>query len=633
MPADQVTRQVHAIQTQVADRRLQEADLFAIVAEAARRQIPRVVLVRCFAPGNLAIFGSHPEVSVILADCVVAGGFYIDGSRLRSLEVRGTTVRGPVVARSAKFTDDVRVLDNSRLCAGLNLSLARIDGALACMDSFFGANPDGLAINGDRTRVGGMAAVGRSIVRGSLLLSASDLGELSLEGTSVVADGGSHAISAEGAVVRGMIDLRAVHAVGQVELSTVTTRRAVEFDGSHVVNPGGTAVRMQGARIGGNLFFRDGFQSFGLLNLGDAHVTGRLEIIGSTVRGSRATRTQESEPPPHVSVLCRGMTADGGATIGVGGHLDGLVDFGEATVRQLTIGGRITVPVAATALYADRLTSERVEFTEGVEVVGQTSLNHCEIDQLRIAGATIRGTPASIALEKTTVGTLVVRDNELTGAVNLTAADVEALSVDDESLEYFADRYLLEEFRFDRIVESTTSPLSLSAYVAFLRSDRREDRSYAPWRSLHAFLRGRSRVADAATVMLEAHRRNQPLWVRSTFGLLLGFGYRLRRLAAAAVLLVTVGSLVGLAGESAGVLVHECEFRSLECDAEYSFRSAAFGIDTAIPILEIPYARDWHDTGTDRLFTGVTLSVRVLGWALVTVAAAGLARFGRRYES
>lgn len=115
----------------------------------------------------------------------------------------------------------------------------------------------------------------------------SDLLVLSLEGC-VIRHVGNNAVAIMGDSLRARaLNLRRTVVNGELNLRAAEIANNIECDGGRIVNPAGTALSLNAARVGGSVFLRNGFIAEGEVNLCGA-VVGSLDCSKARLKNANA---------------------------------------------------------------------------------------------------------------------------------------------------------------------------------------------------------------------------------------------------------------------------------------------------------------------------------------------------------
>lgn len=231
----------------------------------------------------------------------------------------------------------------------------------------------------------------------------------------------SNGIRADGAIVHGPLCLRKIVSAGTIRLLGVEITGQLNCN-SAKLRAKGNALHADGAKIGGSVFLRDGFESEGTIRLLGAEITGELSCNGAKLKAKD-----------------NALYADG-AKIGGGVFLiDGFESEGEIRLLDTEITGQLACNGAKLKAKGDALSADNAKIggdvflTDGFESEGT----------IRLLGAEIGGNLAfreakvvEVACQNTVIkGDLIwqrIEKSEKTG-VNLAGAKVKNLRDDKDS--------------------------------------------------------------------------------------------------------------------------------------------------------------------------------------------------------
>src|SRR6266849_5661253 len=136
----------------------------------------------------------------------------------------------------------------------------------------------------------------RCSLDGELNLRCADVSEINFQGTWL------HSIAADGAQVRNRVFLRdGFHASGQVRFPAARIGGTLECDGSTFENPArpgspesGVALTAEGAIVGGGVFLRNGFNSFGEVKMAGAQLGGYFDCTNAIFSNPPQDQTKGS---------------------------------------------------------------------------------------------------------------------------------------------------------------------------------------------------------------------------------------------------------------------------------------------------------------------------------------------------
>ncbi|WP_436756652.1 hypothetical protein [Streptosporangium sp. V21-05] len=146
-------------------------------------------------------------------------------------------------------------------------------------------------------------------VQGTLRLAGAHIkGDLTLRGTRWSLPETSSLVSAQGVVVDSVVDLRDMEAVGgRLRFRSATIGGVLDAHRARLRNPGGEALLLQQAVVGGSILLKEGFTAEGRVLLNRCAVEGRIdcergtfaggiEAVSATARGGMRLRWAEVPP-------------------------------------------------------------------------------------------------------------------------------------------------------------------------------------------------------------------------------------------------------------------------------------------------------------------------------------------------
>jgi hypothetical protein len=177
-------------------------------------------------------------------------------------------------------------------------------------------------------------------VHGPLLLSRSDSnpfrcpgridltgahigGELSLSGAEIGGEG-PIALDANGAAIGASLSLRRMKATGLTDLTRVTIAGNLHAQGARFDHPGNEKVVLiaRGAKIGGDVFLRNGFAATGLVDFTRAEIQGGMLCDGATFETPGGTALSVNQARIGAALQLSQATASSEPRGRLRGHLD-----------------------------------------------------------------------------------------------------------------------------------------------------------------------------------------------------------------------------------------------------------------------------------------------------------------------
>jgi len=551
------------------------------------------------------------------------------------------------------------------LDAGLNLRDARAAGL--CLNRCR-TGP----ILAERMRVGGGLHLTRGLTNGEVrLLGAKITGDLDCSGGKFLGaeveteseKKGRVALNADRAEIGGNVFLNEkFHALGQVRLLGAKITGQLACSGGKFENAGGDALSADGAKIGSSVFLDGAFCATGAVRLLGAKITGDLACTGGEFVGAEVEIRRGKKEK--VALSADRAEIGGDVFLNEGFHATGEVRFlgAKITGNLSCIVGKFE-NAGGRALVADRAEiGGSVLLTQGFRATGE----------VRLLGARIRGdlscthsiieNPSGHALS---ADGLVVRrvlflsrGFKATGKVRLVHAKTRVL-VDDEASWPAHGDLNLEGFVYKGIVGPTDAASRLRWLGRqYPEKRRRGDYHPQPYEQLAAVLRRAGHVAQAKKVFMEKEKDLRKYgdlgpWARAWNWILwatIGYGYRVRRGAAAIVLL---GVLFFWLGNRADLLSPTFPSPAeagapSEKRLDETFCPWVYSLDTFLPIVDLHQEGRWlpNRGGGDVVtifwpdrYIGITWGKLLFiwfwfeigaGWLLTTLALAGLTGLIRR---
>lgn len=420
--------------------------------------------------------GSQPHAP----DHVVLG---LDGARIEGNVIlsQGFGASGPVF-KGAVFMRDV--------C---------IDGSFSCVGARFLGAPNGYALEIDRSEVRHNLEWHNVSIEGGV--SANGLrvgGSWQCAGASLASEPASlYALLGDGLQVGGALLLHGgFTASGGVRLFGARIAQSMDCSGGHFqasLRAGGAekqALMLDGARIGGGLFFRDRFCAEGEIRLRGAHIEGPLRWENATLRNVKKT-----------------------VVVADGARLNGPVSFQGCLVEG-----------------AVRMDSSLM--SQGLSIQ-KSALRHASGNVLDLSYAQIE---QQLSIKETTVG----------GRIVLTHASAARWEWDPS--QDLVGRTDLLGFTYGTLVKATTA-VPLNHWLSWMKRNARS--SPQPYRQLERAFRVDGHEQDARVIYIEGRKalrtqlatRRGKLW-DWTLDRLLGYGYKSGRALWVLVAVFALGWLV-----------------------------------------------------------------------------------------
>jgi hypothetical protein len=327
------------------------------------------------------------------------GGIRGNGLRLRGdMVLERVTVGGELELRNADVEGDLRVTG------------ARIE------------HPAGVALSGEGMRVRGSIAFTREFaVSGCIFLSSADVGanvvfnngrlEQPTQATAELADYYREcALIADEISVRGAVMMKEeLRVAGEVRMLGARIRGSAEF-GGEFRNPGGDALSMDGAHVGGALNLSPGFAAFGSTRLIGTEVGKDLDCSGAWFERELGPGEPEPTNRQEHDILRRIALSAGRVKVRGSVFLDGVTAIGGVRLVCSRIGGELRargakffMPVEGYRHVDARDLGLSVLNARGARIEGGCEFSGCETDGMFV-------------FHRSTIGAdLTVQDQKLRG--------------------------------------------------------------------------------------------------------------------------------------------------------------------------------------------------------------------------
>lgn len=538
----------------------------------------------------------------------------------------------------------------------------------------------GTALSAPRLTVGAEMTLEKACqIRGGMDLSMSDLSSLSIAGDcSLRADGGtaldlnnaelrSSLTIASGVTVGGTVTMRGARIRGDLSLRGVTLhapqRPAPALVGAETAEAGartdgpeptGYALVADGVKVGGNVYFSEGFTAGGPLRLPGAEVGGPLICRGAQLDGR--DKHGYALVADNITVAGSVELSDGFAAAGAV-RLPGAMITRALACDGAQLNGRDKEGVALRAggisisnLYlTDEFTAAGAIWLRSAHVRGSAYLAPKRLaDDLALdaAHAQIGGTLSWLPTE------------QVKGRVNLEGTVADQLKDDwsDGRQNGFwptKGSLHLDGFIYNRI--GGPRPATVAQRLDWIRSQYQRPPDGAgpglttqPYEQLTTVYRHAGQDTDARTIAI-ARRSDQ-----RSFGSLspfrwagnwlmdksIKYGYQTGRAIAGLTLLYLTVLLLSIVAQHHGVIVPVAATAQIHplpvatsCTGAYPcFYPAGYAIDIVIPIINVHQATYWGVTGNApwgwAWVTGTWIATG-LGWALATLLVAGYTGLAR----
>jgi hypothetical protein len=351
--------------------------------------------------------GSRPVIRAEVITALLLGAVPAEPGGAAGIQLRGAAIAGPLRLLGGATAWPLACQD-CQFDTGIDL----VDSAVRTVRI---TDSDLAAFDGTRLRLDGILDLAGSRVAGCVRLEhAKVTGQLSLRGS--VAGDAAAAVAATGLSVDGDVDFFHLEARGGVSLGGAAVTGIVDLTGARITAPGGRALVLSYATIGGKLDCRE-MAVDGETHANNCQVTAQLIMSGAQLGN-----------PGGVALFAGGLRAGGGSFLNEGFTARGVIRMiGARLDANLTIdGGTFDNPggealnlerAEMRSIHGDNLTCHGQLSLTGAQIGGDLSLPRAVLD----AGA---GAFALVAERAQVDGTLVLREVKALGEVNLRSVRV-----------------------------------------------------------------------------------------------------------------------------------------------------------------------------------------------------------------
>lgn len=584
---------------------------------------------------ELDLSGSSLGFSLNFQRCAIPEGISLPEARLRKLDLAGT-VCGNLIAWGLTVEGSMLLRYGFRSHGPVVLAGATVRGDLECVDAHIGepttspvpALKFSLQPNvifwADRINVGGqivmtrMKAVGIVSLSAATITSSLDCIDADISIGMIMRDAQSRSMNFAGCTcpyliadriaVKGSLFLRrGFRATGSVVLLNSSISSDLDCVGGLFGSPEpdaetrkkaeqqfgklhGDALILNGSTVGGYVFFSEGFQAYGMVNMNGVTVGTNLVCNGGGFfnPGNDALSCQFSNIKG--AVLCRAVQEPG--------------------LPFRTIG--------------------HVKFF-GTTVAGSVSFN----------GAVFYGLAAHVlGLQSVNIGgTLQWKNVKLTPSTQLNLAHLKVGQFEDDEKSWpVAGKLVLDGFNYAAIasvpLDTSRRKTWLKSHLEYLKRQAPNEFTLQPHRQLADILRKSGYEDNARDVMIDLHkaRREQGGFSRSGWiwswilqGTI-GFGYRSHRTLLWALGFVILGAFLFNEGYQAGHLVPP------KPDVKSQFNAIGYSLDSFLPIINLHQEELFVPAGIGggRWIQYYYWLHICLGWALITLGVAGFTGLVRK---
>ncbi|MDA0632052.1 hypothetical protein OUY22_01385 [Nonomuraea sp. MCN248] len=274
--------------------------VFLIDDQAGRRPLVR---------GRIDLGNTRISGHVLIRNATIDPTGPVTGVAYSSGRSTGTAISAPGLTVSGPLG----IEGECRISGGVDLSMGSFSTIQISRESAFTV-PGGRALDLSNAELrSGLLVEAGATVEGTLRLAGAHIrGDLTLRGTRWSHPEGNSAVSAQGAVIDGMVNVRGVRTTGgRLGFRAATIGGVVNARGARLRNPGGEALSLEQALIRGPILLGAGFVADGEVVLNRCAAEGRLDCDGGTftagIRAVSATtregmRLRWADVPPRVDL-------------------------------------------------------------------------------------------------------------------------------------------------------------------------------------------------------------------------------------------------------------------------------------------------------------------------------------------
>ncbi len=268
----------------------------------------------CRIPRDLELIFCHFDDAPVLRSAVI-DNLFLNGSRLPGLEADRLEARGSVVLRGADVEGTVRLLG------------ATLGGDLSCISARFRAGADRLALVADRINARGSVFLRGADVEGMVRLLGTTLGgDLDCNGARFRAGADRLALVADRIDARGDVFLRGAVVEGEIRLSGATLGGNLACDSARF-RAGADGVALNA----------DGLSAQGCVFLSGVDVEGEVRLLGAKLGGDLACDGAWLKARVRPRAVClNGAKIVGNFFLRDGAKVDGVLDMTDAEMGNLT---------------------------------------------------------------------------------------------------------------------------------------------------------------------------------------------------------------------------------------------------------------------------------------------------------
>lgn len=587
--------------------------------------------------GELDLTGSSLGLSLTFSHCAIPDGISLAEARLRKLDLDGT-VCGNLIAWGLTVEGNVLLRYGFRSHGPVVLTGASIRGDVECIEAHIGeptsspvpalkfALPPNVIFLADRINVGGQLVMRKMNAAGLVNLAAATITS-NLDCTNaeisiglVMRDAQSRSMNfggckcpyliADRIVVKGSLFLRrGFRASGLVVLLSSSISSDLDCNGGTFGSPEpdpkirqsaeqlfgklpDVALTLNGSTVGGYVYFAEGFQAYGLVNLNGVTIGTNLTCNGGGFFNLAGDALSCQFSNIKGAVLCRAIPETGPA----------FRTIGHVKFFGTTVGGSVS-------------------FT----------------------GAAFYGLAAHIvSLQNANIGgTLQWKNVTVTPSTQLNLSQLKVGLLEDDHQSWpAAGKLVLDGFNYAAIasvpLDTGKRKVWLKSRLEYLKRQAPNEFTLQPHRQLADILRKSGYEDNARDVLIDMHKARREQGGFSKFGWLwswilqgtIGFGYRSHWTLGWALVFVVLGAFLFNAGYRAGFLVPP----KPDAKTVSEFSAIGYSLDAFLPIINLHQEELWVPSGFGggrwiQYYYWVHIC---LGWALITLGVAGFTGLVRK---
>ncbi|WP_410599685.1 hypothetical protein [Amycolatopsis sp. lyj-90] len=594
--------------------------------------------------GRLDLRHVHPDIGLALVGCAFDDELTIEEAHLPWLALTGSSM--PRLAANGLEVDGKVDLDAGFTVVttdghAVKLIAAHIHGKLNLSGARL-ISKSGSGLAADRLRVDGSLCLKDQFYasgagqEGTLSLAEAHIGgQLILTQAELVNDSGPAFIGEQLTVDGAVFMSEPFKAVGHgsdgtIRLRSATLGNGLVLDGARLTNDSGPAFSADGIRIAADLSMKNGLQVSGYGERGAVRMTGARiagELDASSAQISNSTGPAISARDLQVSesiYLCEGFTARGEGQYGA-------VRLTGADIGAQFVGNAARIANASgPALAADRLhVHNDIDFSTDVRLTGSVVLAGAVIEgELDLTGIELLDKNGRILdLTATKTREFALSPAKICSDDREHAASTAEVNVAGLTYAFFPG---VDYARWRHLLRHHTpeySPQPYQQLALLLKSYGHDNEARTVLRAQQDDLRARGDLGGWFT------RGIHWLW-----GKFAGYGYRIRRVAAAlgcalilaSLLGIIAGSVTGDNGRRVAAPVSATTPAGTTCSL---IERVGLGLDRGLPLATTGIrSRCDLDTysSTGQLFTAGLWLIQLAVWALATLAIAGYTGLIRR---